>query len=63
MAIMTASAGEQLERDLNKSCKALIYDSIALRAVVSYVEAEYEMSERHACRLLELARSTHRYRA
>jgi len=30
---------------------------------VSYVEAEYEMSERHACRLLGLGRSTHRYRA
>jgi putative transposase len=29
---------------------------------VSYVEAEYEMSERHACRLLGLGRSTHRYR-
>jgi len=34
-----------------------------LRAAVSYVEAEYEMSERHACRLLGLGRSTHRYRA
>jgi len=30
---------------------------------VSYVEAEYEMSERHACRLLGLGRSTHRYQA
>jgi putative transposase len=30
---------------------------------VSHVEAEYEMSERHACRLLGLARSTGRYRA
>jgi putative transposase len=30
---------------------------------VSYVEGEYEMSERHACRLLGLERSTHRYRA
>jgi putative transposase len=30
---------------------------------VSYVEAEYEMSERHACRLMGLGRSTHRYRA
>jgi hypothetical protein len=29
MAITTASAGEQIERDLNKSCKALIYHSIA----------------------------------
>jgi hypothetical protein len=34
-----------------------------LRAAVSYVEVEYEMSERHACRLLGRARSTHRYRA
>jgi putative transposase len=30
---------------------------------VSYVEAEYEMSERHACRLMGLGRSTYRYRA
>jgi len=30
---------------------------------VRHVEVEYEMSERHACRLLGLARSTHRYRA
>jgi putative transposase len=30
---------------------------------VSYVEVGYQMSERHACRLLELGRSTHRYRA
>jgi putative transposase len=30
---------------------------------VSYVEVEYQMSERHACRLLGLGRSTHRYRA
>jgi putative transposase len=30
---------------------------------VSYVEVEYGMSERHACRLLGLGRSTHRYRA
>jgi putative transposase len=30
---------------------------------VSYVEGEYEMSERHACRLLGLGRATHRYRA
>jgi len=29
---------------------------------VSYVEVEYEMSERHACRLMGLARSTNRYR-
>ena len=30
---------------------------------MSYVEVTYEMSERHACRLLGLARSSHRYRA
>jgi putative transposase len=24
---------------------------------------QYQMSERHACRLMELARSTHRYRS
>ena len=30
---------------------------------MSYVKGEYEMSERHACRLLGLGRSTHRYRA
>jgi len=30
---------------------------------VSYVEVEYGMSERHACRLLGLGRSTHRYGA
>jgi putative transposase len=30
---------------------------------VSYVEGEYEMSERHACRLLGLGRSTYRYPA
>jgi putative transposase len=29
---------------------------------VSYVETEYELSERHACRLLGLGRSTYRYR-
>lgn len=30
---------------------------------MSYVQSEYETSERHACRLLGLGRSTHRYRA
>jgi putative transposase len=35
---------------------------VGLRAAVSYVEIEYGMSERHACRLLGLGRSTHRYR-
>jgi putative transposase len=30
---------------------------------VSYIEVGYQMSERHACRLLELRRSTYRYRA
>jgi len=34
-----------------------------LRVAVSYVEVGYQMSERHACRLLGLGRSTHRYRA
>jgi len=29
---------------------------------VSYVEVEYEMSERHACRLLGMGRSSYRYR-
>ena len=28
-----------------------------------YVEVEYQMSERHACRLMGLGRTTHRYRA
>jgi putative transposase len=36
---------------------------VGLRAAVSHIEMEYERSERHACRLLGLARSTHRYRA
>jgi putative transposase len=30
---------------------------------VSYVEVQYQMSERHACRLVGLARATNRYRA
>ena len=30
---------------------------------MSYVEVEHHMSERHACRRMELARSTHRYRS
>ena len=30
---------------------------------MSYVEVGYQMSERHACRLMGLGRSTHRYRA
>ena len=30
---------------------------------MSYVEVGYQMSERHACRLRGLGRSTHRYRA
>lgn len=34
-----------------------------LRAAVRYVELEYQMSERHACRLLGMGRSTHRYQA
>ena len=34
-----------------------------LRAAASYVMGQYSMSERHACRLMGLARSTHRYRS
>src|SRR5206468_10866818 len=34
-----------------------------LRAAVSYVEVEYQMSERHACRLMGLGRSRYGYRA
>ncbi len=30
---------------------------------MSYVEVEYPMSERHACRLMGWGRTTHRYRA
>lgn len=30
---------------------------------MSYVVKQYEMSERHACRLLEISRSSYRYRA
>ena len=30
---------------------------------MSYVEVQYQMSERHACRLMGLGRSTHRYGA
>ena len=33
------------------------------RAAVSYVEVKYAMSERHACRLVGLARSTNCYQA
>jgi len=36
---------------------------VGLRAAASYVRQQYGMSERHACRLLELGRSTYRYRA
>ena len=36
---------------------------MGLRAAASYVRQQYGMSERHACRLLELGRSTYRYRA
>ena len=36
---------------------------MGLRAAASYVMVEYQMSERHACRLMGLARSTHRYRS
>ena len=30
---------------------------------MSYVEVEYQMTERHACRLMGLGRTMHRYRA
>jgi putative transposase len=36
---------------------------VGLRAAASYVRQQYGMSERHACRLLELGRSTYGYRA
>ena len=39
-----------------------LVEPAGLRAVVSYVEMEYQISERHACRLLCLARSRNRYR-
>jgi putative transposase len=32
------------------------------RAAVTYVMSEYDTSERHACRLMEVPRGTHRYR-
>ena len=35
---------------------------MGLRAATSYVQKQYGMSERHACRLMEVARSTYRYR-
>jgi putative transposase len=35
---------------------------VGLRAATSYVQKQYGMSERHACRLMEVARSTYRYR-
>ena len=34
-----------------------------VRAAASYVTGRYSMSERRACRLVGLARSTHRYRS
>ena len=36
---------------------------MGLRAAAGYVIVEYQFSERHACRLLGVARSTHRYRS
>jgi len=42
----------QLE-DENRKLKLL--EPAGLRAAVSYAEMEYEMSERHACRLVGLA--------
>ncbi|HEV2398577.1 MAG TPA: IS3 family transposase [Candidatus Sulfotelmatobacter sp.] len=51
----------------NRALKDVLFKKLVtpagLRAVVSYVEVEYQMSERHACRLMGLGRSTHRYRA
>ncbi len=35
---------------------------MGLRVAAGYVMGQYAMSERHTCRLMELARSTHRYR-
>src|SRR6266852_5753563 len=35
---------------------------VGLRAAAGYVMGQYSMSERHACRLMGLMRSTHRYR-
>ena len=36
---------------------------MGLRAAARYVMVEFGMSERHACRLMELARSTQRYQS
>ncbi|HEV2715837.1 MAG TPA: IS3 family transposase [Terriglobales bacterium] len=51
----------------NRALKDVLFKKLVapagLRAAVNYVEVEYEIGERHACRLMELGRSTHRYRA
>ncbi|HET9409274.1 MAG TPA: IS3 family transposase [Candidatus Sulfotelmatobacter sp.] len=51
----------------NRALKDVLFKKLVtpagLRAAVSYVEVQYQMSERHACRLLGVGRSTHRYRA
>ena len=39
-----------------------LVEPAGLRAAARYAMEQYEMSERHACRLMGLARSTHRYR-
>jgi putative transposase len=55
-----AQAGQPgIER---RTCKKLL-EPVGLRAAVSYVQVEHRMSERHACRLVGLARSTNGYRA
>jgi hypothetical protein len=49
---------DQLE--VLRSFKKLV-EPAGLRAAARYVMVEYQRSERHACRLMGLARSTHRY--
>ena len=44
-----------------RSFKKLV-EPAGLRAAARYAMEQYQMSERHACRLMGLARSTHRYR-
>ena len=58
MDTVIASAGNRALKDvLSRN-----WSPAGLRQPSSYVEVEYEMSERHACRLLGLGRSTDRYR-
>ncbi|HEV2716788.1 MAG TPA: IS3 family transposase [Terriglobales bacterium] len=51
----------------NRALKDVLFKKLVapagLRAAVSYVEVEYQTSERHACRLVGVGRSTYRYRA